>query len=136
MKKTIFFFTMIAAIGLAVWGKQYYTDRYVVDDYYYTQIPLDSDNSKDSYLKDKDGKDIKDLPGKVYPLKAFNKEGKEKELEITFRGTKKDYPAPGSYVEVEHSKTIIVGERIISQEKVPQKALQAIKAQSNSAHSH
>ncbi|MGP6452581.1 YxeA family protein [Streptococcus dysgalactiae subsp. equisimilis] len=115
------------AIGLsAFWAKQYYNNRYLVDDYYYTQVPLDTVN-EDSYLKDEKGKAIKNLPGKEYELYGYSKSGKKIEVYFTFRGTKENYPIPGAYIQVERSKTITLGQRIIEEKDVPEKALNQIK---------
>ena len=45
MKKKIMIITVILLIiAGAFWARGYYNDRYVISDYYYTQIPADKVN--------------------------------------------------------------------------------------------
>lgn len=104
--------------------KGYYNDRYVVSDSFYTQIPLDEVN-EDTWLLDADG--VPQEEGKEYDLTGYNDKGEGREVSFKKRGTAEDYYAPGTYLKVDTSKTLVVGIEVIEESRVPEAALERIK---------
>ena len=125
MKKKI---VILAAILLVVAGafcaKAYYNDRYVASDCYYTQVPEDEVN-EDSWLVDGDG--AKQAEGKSYELMGYNEQGEQREVYFTKSGSAQDYYAPGTYIKVSMSKTIVLGVEVVGEQSVPQLALEKIQ---------
>lgn len=125
MKKKIGIVAVILiVIAGAFWVKGYYNDRYVVSDYYYTQIP-ENEVNKDSWLVDADG--VKQEKGKAYELVGYNAQGEAKEVYFTKKGSAKDYYAPGTYIKVGASNTLTVDVEIVGETDVPQMALDNIR---------
>ena len=128
-KKGIIIAVVIAVVVLLViagafWAKGYYNDRYVVSNFYYTQIPMDEVN-EDSWLVDADG--VKQEKGKEYDLIGYDENGEAKEVYFTKSGSAEDYYAPGTYIKVSASKTITVGVEVVDETDVPQAALNQIQ---------
>lgn len=125
MKKTIGILIAVAVIGsIAFWAKGYYNDRYVASETYYTQIPVDEIN-EDSWLVDSAG--TKQEKGKTYDLFCYDKEGNQKSFHFLKKGTAKDYYPAGTYIKINASKTISLGESVVSKDDVPKKALLQIQ---------
>lgn len=122
-KKITAVIILVLIVCGAFWAKGYYNDRYVVSDSFYTQIPLEEVN-EDSWLADADG--VQQEKGKEYDLIGYNQEGKEREVSFTKRGTAEDYYAPGTYIKVNTSKTLVVGVEAVEESSVPQAALNKI----------
>lgn len=123
-KKSIWILPLVVVFAAgAFWTKGYYNDRYVVSDYYYTQIPEDEMN-EDSWLLDSDG--AKQVKGKEYELVAYNAQGEEREVYFTKTGSAEDYYAPGTYIQVSTSKTLVAGVAVVNEEDVPPAALEQI----------
>ena len=114
---------VVVLVAGAFWTKGYYNDRYVVSDYYYTQLPEDEMN-EDSWLLDSDG--AKQVKGKEYELVAYNAQGEEREVYFTKTGSAEDYYAPGTYIQVSTSKTLVAGVAVVNEEDVPPAALEQI----------
>lgn len=125
MKKLFLLVFVVLVVGAAIWGKNYYNDRYVLDEYVYAQVPNDSNASKDEWLYDDSGK--KTQKGKEYKLKGYNKEGKERDVEFSIPGTAEYYYKPGTIIKVSMSKTIVIGQQSVTEKNVPEKALQQLK---------
>lgn len=129
-KKTGIIIGIIIAAAIiicgAFWAKNYYNNRYVVADSFYTQIPADEVN-EDSWLLDADG--VKQEKGKEYTLIGYNKDGEQREVRFTKRGTAENYYAPGTYIKVNTSKTIEVGVEVVEESAVPGAALEKIASQ-------
>ena len=123
-KKIMIIVAAILVIAGAFWAKGYYNDRYIVSEVYYTQIPEDEVN-EDSWLVDSDG--VKQEEGKEYKLMGYDENGNEKKVYFSIRGTSENYYAPGTYIEVKSSKTIILEHAVVNESEVPQKALEQIK---------
>lgn len=125
MKKKNLFILAVAIflVAGAFWAKKYYNDRYMISDSYYTQIPEDEIN-EDSWLVDSDG--VKQVKGKEYTLMGYNDRGEEREVYFTKTGSAEDYYAPGTYIKVDASKTIVVGLEVVDKVSVPQAALEKI----------
>lgn len=133
MKKILLIIlAILIAIG-AFLAKGYYNDRYVTDDIYYTQIPEDEKN-EDSWLYDDSG--VKMDKGKEYKLIGYNKDGKKTNLEFSIVGEKENYFKPGTYLEVRKSKTIVLGEKNIQKELIPEKALISIMKDGTKEQNH
>lgn len=115
-----------AIIYCAFWAKSYYNNRYVVSDSFYTQIPADEVN-EDSWLVDADG--VQQEKGKRYILIGYNEAGEAREVSFIKRGTAENYYAPGTYIKVNTSKTIVVGVESVEENAVPQAALEKIASQ-------
>lgn len=124
-KKMIAIVIILLIICGAFWAKGYYNDRYVVSDSFYTQIPLDEVN-EDSWLLDADG--VQQEEGKEYNLIGYNENGEDRELSFSKRGTAEDYYAPGTYLKVNTSKTLVVGIEVIEESSVPETALKKISS--------
>lgn len=125
MKKKNLFILAVAIflVAGAFWAKKYYNNRYMISDSYYTQIPEDEIN-EDSWLVDSDG--VKQVKGKEYTLMGYNDRGKEREVYFTKTGSAEDYYAPGTYIKVDASKTLVVGLEVVDKVSVPQAALEKI----------
>ena len=124
-KKIIIIIAIVLVIAGAFWAKGYYNDRYVASDSFYTQIPLDEVN-EDSWLVDSDG--VKQEKGKEYNLIGYNENGEQREVYFKVTGGAEDYYAPGTYIKVDTSKTIVLSHEVVDEQAVPQKALEQIKA--------
>lgn len=123
-KKIMLLVTITIIVAGAFWAKGYYNDRYVVSDSFYTQIPLDEVN-EDSWLVDKEG--VKQTKGKSYNLIGYNEAGKEREVSFTQNGSAEDYYAPGTYMKLNTSKTLVVGFEVIDKSAIPQAAFKKIQ---------
>lgn len=124
-KKMAIICVIILIVCGAFWTKGYYNDRYVVSDSFYTQIPLDEVN-EDSWLLDADG--VQQEKGKEYDLIGYNQEGEGREVSFKKSGTAEDYYAPGTYIEVNTSKTLVVGIEVVEESNVPDTALDKISS--------
>ena len=119
----------VLLIAVAVWGKQYYTDRYVGADYY-AMVPLDYDMTPVP-VKTMDGKEIGTAI--AYKLTAYNEQGEAKSVE--FRVNDPDGsisrgevpPQPGTFLLVKASKQLVVGWSVIAESEMPAKALEGIR---------
>lgn len=123
-KKIILFVVIVIIVAGAFWAKGYYNDRYVVSDSFYTQIPSDEVN-EDSWLVDKDG--VPQEKGKSYNLIGYNEQGEQREVSFSQRGTAKDYYAPGTYLRLNTTKTLVAGLEVVKEADVPQAALEKIR---------
>jgi uncharacterized protein (TIGR01655 family) len=110
----------VLLIAVAVWGRQYYTDRYVGSDYY-AMVPLGYDVTPEA-LMDSNGNAVD--TGKRYELTAYDAQGEAKEVRFTVRGGDADQmPQPGTFLLVKASKQLVVGWSVIEESEVPEKAL-------------
>ena len=123
-KKIIIIVAVIFVIAGAFWAKAYYNDRYVASEIYYTQVPEDEVN-EDSWLVDSDG--VKQEKGKEYKLIGYDENGNEKEVYFSVKGTSENYYAPGTYIQVKSSKTLVLGNAPVEKSAVPQAALKQIQ---------
>ena len=123
-KKVIILAVVLLVIAGAFCAKGYYNDRYVVSDCYYTQVPEDEVN-EDSWLVDKDG--ARQAEGKSYELMGYNEQGEQREVYFTKSGSAKDYYAPGTYIKVNTSKTIVLDVQVVDASSIPQPAMEKIR---------
>ena len=123
-KKVIILAVVLLVVAGAFCAKGYYNDRYVVSDCYYTQVPEDEVN-EDSWLVDKDG--ARQAEGKSYELMGYNEQGEQREMYFTKSGSAKDYYAPGTYIKVNTSKTIVLDVQVVDASSIPQPAMEKIR---------
>jgi uncharacterized protein YxeA len=127
-RKTILIIIAICGAALLVAGvfalKQYYDANYVVDDYYYTVVPLDYDITPvGSY--DSAG-ELRDYE-KTYDLPCYNADGGERQLQFRAIMSFQELYPPGMYVRVSVSKTTVLGQNAIAKEDIPGPALARIQ---------
>lgn len=128
-KKKVFLISIVVIVVIllgifTVWAKRYYEDRYVASDVFYTQIPLD-ENNETSWLYNAEGKAMQE--GKDYVLNGYNKNGQERELAFFVVGTEKDYYPAGTYLKIEVSKEVVLGQTIVKENTIPTEALKEIQ---------
>jgi len=126
---TILIAVTVLIVMLAVWGKQYYEDRYVGLDYY-TMIPLDYDMSSET-IHDMSGNEMG--TGINYKLTAYDKQGESKEVEFTVDDPDSEYslgetqPQPGEFLLVSASKQIVLRWSKIGKDSIPKNILEIIE---------
>ena len=111
-----------AAIVLIVFFKQYYDYRYVLDDQYYTVVPMDYD-----ITPHRDNQGYRET---TYSLKCYNADGEARALDFDVlidAHSSHLYP-PGTYMVVSASKQLVIGRRAVDRSGVPEKALERIDA--------
>lgn len=122
-KKLLILVLAVFVVAGAFWAKNYYNDRYMISDSFYTRIPEDEIN-EDSWLVDSHG--ARQVKGKEYTLMGYNDQGQEREVYFTKTGGKEEYYMPGSYIRVDTSKTLVVGLEVVDEMSVPEAALDKI----------
>jgi len=113
---------VVVAIPVILFAKQYYDNRYALDDVYYTVVPLDYNITP--YVDEQGGR-MKD-----YTLTGYNANGEARVLEFTVLIDAHGaylYP-PGTFVRVNVSKQLVLECRALDKTSVPEKALQMIEA--------
>lgn len=128
MKKIIKFIVLIGVLALiaifVVKAKNYYNGRYVGKSYY-AMVPSDQSTNAEMIYDDKGdeiGKGIK------YELKSYD-EKKERILVFTvYKEKPEELLQPGTFLEIEASDKIVLGEKIIKREDVPEDILEKIEA--------
>ncbi|MCL1896825.1 MAG: hypothetical protein FWG03_09795 [Clostridiales bacterium] len=121
---------LIVVIVVALWGKQYYNDRYVSSDYY-AMVPPGYDVTPGSLLS-QNGDEMG--PGVEFFLTAYDENGGPKEVSMCVYSVDSDFyhgedmPAPGDFLWVKASKQIVTGWGITDESQVPEKALERLKA--------
>lgn len=121
MKKKVILFVFIILIGIVTIAvNRYYSTDHTLSDYY-TQIPR-VDVNRESWLIDDFGH--KQPIGKEYVLVCYNALGES--MRVTFIHA--DSYCPGTYIKLKTKKKIVINQRIISESKVPQRALNQIKS--------
>ena len=112
---------IILTIPVALFAKRYYDNRYVLDDYFYTVVPLDYDLTP---ATDKGGR----FTG--YTLACFNAGGEERELsfQVLIDAHKSDLYPPGTFIRVSVSKQLVIGRRAVDEGDVPEKAHSMIRS--------
>ena len=87
-------------------------------------IVTEDEINEDSWLVDSDG--VQQAKGKEYTLMGYNDQGKEREVYFTKTGSAEEYYAPGTYIRVDASRTLVVGLEVVDEASVPQAALEKI----------
>jgi len=109
----------------AVWGRQYYNDRYVGTEYY-TIVPFEYDVTPKT-MYSANGEDVG--LGVEYILTAYDEQGESKTVEFTVHEDRGNTPQPGTYLLVSASKQIVVNWSVTEKSKIPVKALEKINEQ-------
>lgn len=128
MKKLILLIVILLAVllvaAVAIWGKQYYENRYVGTDYY-AMVPLDFDVTPEMrYTMNGEEAGL----GKVYELTAFNLQGEAKTVEVNIYDDRHTFPQPGEFLYISASKQLVVGWHITDEKDVPDEVLALIKS--------
>ncbi|MCL2747717.1 MAG: YxeA family protein [Oscillospiraceae bacterium] len=112
----------VPVILFAIVAKQYYDNRYVLSDRYYTVVPLGYDitpyaNQQEDRVTD-------------YTLTGYNAGGEARELEfsVLIDAHKSDLYPPGTWLCVSVSKQLVIGRRAVDESDVPEKAMEKIMA--------
>ena len=123
-KKISFLLGIIIFAGIIYMGNKYYNARYVASNVYYFQVPEDQSIEIDD-LYDIDGNAVD--KGKAYKFEAYDEEGGSRIVEFEFM-TKdsKKLLQPLDYVKVETSDQIVLGQKRVTYDEVPKKALEKI----------
>jgi len=120
---------LLLAAGV-IWAKQYYDNRYAIEDYYYTAVPLDYDFTPTmSYSTDGEPMGLESN----YRLFCYNAEGEARELEFRVSTSMHDLYPPGTFVKVGASKLWATGKHAVPETDVPEKALEKINYTPSSA---
>ena len=136
MKAKIFIIAIVSVVVLliavvALWGRQYYTDRYVGADYY-AMVPLNYDMAQRP-MYSMSGEEIG--TGVTYGLTAYDASGAAKVVSFTVYSPESGLsrgeiqPLPGAYLWVSASKRIVLRWRVVEESEVPKNALEKIKGQ-------
>lgn len=121
MKKKVILFVIIILIGIVTIAvNRYYSTDHTLSDCYYTQIPR-VDVNRESWLIDDFGH--KQPIGKEYVLVCYNALGES--THVTFIHA--NSYCPGTYIKLKTKKKIVINQRIVSESKVPERALAQIK---------
>ena len=112
---------ILVAVPLVIFAKRYYDDRYVLDDYYYTVVPLDYDIRPST-----------DAGGRFtdYTLTCYNADGEARDLSfsVLIDAHSSDLYPPATFIRVSLSKQLVLGRRAIDKADVPESALERIEA--------
>jgi len=111
---------LIILIPLVLFAKQYYDARYVLDDSYYTVVPLDYDITP---YRDQEGR-LTD-----YTLTCYNADGEEKvhTFTVLIDAHSSDLYPPGTFIRVDVSRQLVIGRRAVDEKDIPEKAMEKIK---------
>lgn len=122
MKKKVILFVFMILIGIvAIKVKAHYSENYILADHFYTQIPLDEVN-RYSWLINNHGE--KQFIGREYFLVGYNEQGQSCHITFITRG---NYYKPGTYIELNTDKKIVIDQKVIKKSDVPKRALAQIK---------
>jgi len=114
----------VLLVAVALWGRQYYTDRYVGADYY-AMVPLDYDVTPETICDD-GGNEVD--TGKIFELTAYNAQGEAREVWFMARGDDADkMPQPSAFLLISASKQIVVGWSVVEEGEVPGGALERMR---------
>ena len=113
---------LVSVVGIS--AKRYYDNRYEGSSYY-TQVPVDEDVVLEDLL-DAKGNPVE--KGSSYSLVGYDSEGQEQLLEFDVRTDNADLLyQPGTYLKVEASPTLVLGEEQIDETDIPAAALERIQ---------
>ncbi|MCL2496392.1 MAG: YxeA family protein [Clostridiales bacterium] len=127
MKKPVLWILIAIALVLvalvALWGKQYYENRYVGSDYY-AMVPPDFDITPEM-RHNMSGGEVG--LGKIYKLTAYNEQGEAKTVEISVYVDRDTFPQPGDYLFIKASKQLVVGWKVTDKNNIPANVLAMIE---------
>jgi len=111
---------LIIMIPLVLFAKQYYDARYVIDDSFYTVVPLDYDITP---YRDQEGR-LTD-----YTLTCYNADGEAKvhTFTVLIDAHESDLYPPGTFIKVDVSRQLVIGRRAVDEKSIPEKALEKIR---------
>jgi len=116
----------VAGIAAAMWGHNYYNQRYVGSDYW-AQVPATQDTTLVESISDS-GQPT-GVYGVHYFLTAFNEAGELRELDFVFHSDNEAaVPQPGEYVWISASPTIVVRQHVVPADEVPASVRELIAA--------
>lgn len=116
-------FAIVLVATVAIWGKQYYEDRYVGSDYY-AMVPFDFDAAPEMMYSMSGGEVGL---GKEYVLTAYDEYGEARAVEFNVYVDRSSLPQPGAYLHISASKQLVVRWGLTDESNVPEKALHMIK---------
>jgi len=107
---------LIIAFPLVIFAKRYYDARYVLDDSFYTVVPLDYNITPHW---DEQGDRVSD-----YALTCYNADGESRKLDfaVLIDAHSSDLYPPGTFIRVDVSKQLVIGRRAVGEASVPEKA--------------
>ncbi|MCL2707536.1 MAG: YxeA family protein [Defluviitaleaceae bacterium] len=117
-----------AVVALALWGRNYYANRYVGADYY-AMVPLDYDVAQ-VQMRSMNGEPIGE--GVAYSLTAYDETGKPKEVSFTVYSPESGLsrgevqPMPGEFLWISASSQIVLRWRLAEAESIPPAAMEKI----------
>jgi len=119
----------VAGIAVAMWGNNYYNQRYVGSDYW-AQVPATQDTTLVESISDS-GQPTGTY-GVHYFLTAFNEAGESRELDFVFHAEDQAaVPQPGDYIWISASPTIVVRQHVVPAAEVPANVRELIAAHHN-----
>ncbi|MCL1982265.1 MAG: YxeA family protein [Clostridiales bacterium] len=130
-RKPVFLTIAVIAIVLvaivALWGKQYYEDRYVGADYY-AMVPPSFDATPEMMYSMSGGEVGL---GKEYVLTAYDEHGEAREVEFNVYVDRSSLPQPGAFLHISASKQLVVRWRLTDADSIPEAALAQLSTQPN-----
>lgn len=123
-KKISILLGLIVFAGIVYMGNKYYNARYVASNVYYFKVPQDQSTAIED-LYDRDGNAVD--RGRAYKFEAYDDHGESRIVEFEFMTEdSKKLLQPLEYVKVETSDQIVLSQKRIKLEEVPEKALEKI----------
>ncbi|WP_159633960.1 YxeA family protein [Erysipelothrix anatis] len=114
------FLAVVILVVVGVGGffiKDYYDGRYKKSDTYYVLVPQTQETTVID-IKDSNGKVVD--RGRDYKFTGYNEKGNAREVSFTYQTTDASkLLQPGQFVAVDVSKTIVIGQEVISESSVP-----------------
>ncbi|CAM3442237.1 YxeA family protein [Erysipelothrix anatis] len=114
----------LAVVVLAVVGvggfflKDYYDGRYKKSDTFYVLVPQSQETTVID-IKDSNGKVVD--RGRDYTFTGYNEKGNTREVSFSYQTTDASkLLQPGQYLAVDVSKTIVIGQEVVSESSVPE----------------
>lgn len=114
----------LAVVVLAVVGvggfflKDYYDGRYKKSDTFYVLVPQSQETTVID-IKDSNGKVVD--RGRDYTFIGYNEKGNAREVSFSYQTTDASkLLQPGQYLAVDVSKTIVIGQEVVSESSVPE----------------
>ena len=72
--------------------------------------------------------------GKSYELMGYNEQGEQREVYFAKSGSAEDYYAPGTYIKINTSKTIVLDVQVVESSSIPQPAMEKIRELGTEVH--
>ncbi|WZU01170.1 YxeA family protein [Erysipelothrix sp. D19-032] len=109
---------ILAVVGIGGYFiKDYYDGRYKKSDTFYVHVPM-SQEATVTDIKDSNGKVVD--RGRSYTFTGYNEKGNAREVSFSYQtNDASKLLQPGQYLVVDVSKTIVIGQEVIAESKVP-----------------